>query len=99
MLLDFVKVFVYKYWSFELTAKLVPTNFRKNELIRRQGRAIIQSRIAVNFAKVRKQAKVIYAVRCFEAALKKHAKGGAAVAGDVTVKPKQSGDSTLLGKS
>jgi hypothetical protein len=110
MLLDFVKVFVYKHWSFEVTAKLFPTASRRNEVIRRQGRKVIKARIDVNIEKVRKAMKLIYAVRCFEAGLLLKNKGaemkgkGAEVKKVVEEKkveeekPKVSGEESTLGK-
>ncbi|CAG8844040.1 30988_t:CDS:1, partial [Racocetra persica] len=52
--LDFVKVNVFKYWSFELTAKLVPTPARKNKLRDRKIDQIHRERVSQTIAKVRK---------------------------------------------
>jgi len=65
MLLDLVKVFVIKQWSFELTAKLWPSPKRKAELCRRQDRAAVLKRFRLNVDKLRKVSKCIYAVKCF----------------------------------
>jgi len=54
MILDIVKVFVIKNWSFEVTAKLFPVKSRRAELARRKGRAIIYKRVQGNWDKVRK---------------------------------------------
>lgn len=69
MLLDFVKVAIYKYWNFELTAILWPSKFRRDQVKLRRGRKIIHARIQKNIDKIRRQAKVIFAVRAFETRL------------------------------
>lgn len=79
MLLDFVKVFVYRHWNFELTAKLWPSKYRRDRVKLMKGRKIIKARIDANFAKVRKQIKMIYAVRAFEEGLKKNGKSAATI--------------------
>jgi H+-transporting ATPase len=52
--LDFVKVQLFKYWSFELTATLWPSKTRKTKLQDRKSNAISQARISQNISKVRK---------------------------------------------
>jgi H+-transporting ATPase len=89
MLLDFVKVFVYKHWSFDMTAKMFPTNSRRAEVVRRNGRKIIKARIDRNFDRVRAQSKMIWAAKCFVEAGK--ARGVKEVA-------KVSEDKSTLGK-
>ena len=65
MLLDVVKVYTFKLWSFELTAKLWPSQKHKEKLAKRQARQIINDRSAKNWKKVRKASKVIYAASAF----------------------------------
>lgn len=36
MILDFVKVQIFRYWSFEMTAKMVPTKARRAKLANRK---------------------------------------------------------------
>jgi H+-transporting ATPase len=66
IVLDLVKVFVIKKWSFELTAKLWPTTKRKQELVRRQERAVVVKRYQRNVAKLRKCVRVIYCISLFK---------------------------------
>ena len=65
MLLDVVKVYVFRLWSFELTAKLWPSNARKQKLANRKARKIIDDRVEANFEKVRRAARTINAVNAF----------------------------------
>ncbi|KAJ3307814.1 hypothetical protein HDV04_002534 [Boothiomyces sp. JEL0838] len=66
MLLDIVKVYTFKVWSFELTAKLWPSKARKEKLAKKQARKIIEDRVNNNFHKVRRAARVINAVSAFQ---------------------------------
>ncbi|EXX79171.1 H(+)-exporting P2-type ATPase PMA1 [Rhizophagus irregularis DAOM 197198w] len=52
--LDFVKVQLFRYWSFELTAKLWPSKTRRTKLQDRKAYAINHARIVGNISKVRK---------------------------------------------
>lgn len=52
MLLDFVKVYVFRRWNFELTAKLVPTPKRKDKLVNRGKEAIIRGKLENNWQKI-----------------------------------------------
>lgn len=52
--LDFVKVQLFRYWSFELTAKLWPSKTRRTKLQDRKAYAISHARIVSNISKVRK---------------------------------------------
>ncbi|CAG8521989.1 8116_t:CDS:2 [Acaulospora morrowiae] len=64
--LDFVKVNLFKYWSFEMTAKVWPSPSRKRKLRNRKADAHQRKRVLANFAKVRKvvlMSKVILAFR------------------------------------
>ncbi|CAG8625549.1 21795_t:CDS:2 [Cetraspora pellucida] len=66
LVLDFVKVMVFRYWSFELTARLWPTPSRKKKLRNRHERHIFEANISRNVKKVRKvvlMSKVIVALR------------------------------------
>jgi len=54
VVLDFVKVQLFRYWSFELTAKLWPSKSRRTKLQNRKTNAINQARISINISKVRK---------------------------------------------
>ena len=71
MVLDLVKVFVIKQWSFELTAKLWPSPKRRSELERRQDRACVVKRYRKNVVRVRVACKAIYASKVFSLGLKK----------------------------
>ncbi|KAF9355533.1 hypothetical protein BGX26_006439 [Mortierella sp. AD094] len=51
--LDFVKVFIFKQWSFEFTAHAWPTKARKEKLAARKARAIQQKRVWTSIDKVR----------------------------------------------
>jgi H+-transporting ATPase len=65
MLLDIVKVYTFKWWSFELTAKLWPSQSHGEKLTRRQARKQIDDRVKSNFSKVRKAVNTINAVHAF----------------------------------
>ncbi|KAJ3269323.1 hypothetical protein HDV01_001567 [Terramyces sp. JEL0728] len=66
MLLDIVKVYTFKFWSFELTAKLWPSKARKEKLAKKQARKIVEDRVNANFHKVRRAARVINAIGAFQ---------------------------------
>ncbi|PVZ98744.1 hypothetical protein BB558_005251 [Smittium angustum] len=51
--LDFVKVYVMRFWSFELTVKLWPSKSRKFKLAHKKLRAAIVARTSSNVQKVR----------------------------------------------
>jgi len=53
MILDIVKVAVFRAWSFELTATLWPTPARRRKLANRKAQAIVKARVTVNIDKVR----------------------------------------------
>jgi H+-transporting ATPase len=65
--LDAVKVLVFRIWSFEFTAKLLPTPARKRKLEQRKARAIVEARVTHNIARVKKALTVTEAVRAFSA--------------------------------
>ncbi|KAJ1820077.1 hypothetical protein GGH91_002251 [Coemansia sp. RSA 2671] len=68
VVLDAVKVFVFRIWSFELTVKLWPTRARKEKLRHRKERRLVEERVRQNIEKVRKASRVIYAASAFERA-------------------------------
>ncbi|KAK3842513.1 MAG: H(+)-ATPase [Linnemannia gamsii] len=51
--LDFVKVFIFRYWSFEFTAAAWPTKARKDKLQARKVRVIQQQRVWTSIDQVR----------------------------------------------
>jgi len=53
VLIDVCKVFVYRHWNYELTAKLWPSPTRRNEARRRRERAVQLQRIAAIQRKLR----------------------------------------------
>lgn len=52
MILDVVKVYIFRYWSFELTAKLAPTPQRKKKLARREIEYDKKDRVEVSWQKI-----------------------------------------------
>ncbi|KAJ1330359.1 plasma-membrane proton-efflux P-type ATPase [Batrachochytrium salamandrivorans] len=68
--LDAVKVFVIRKWSFELTAKLWPSNSRVSKLHNRQERKIALSRIEENKKKIRKVATIAFVSKVFQEGIK-----------------------------
>lgn len=52
MLLDYVKVYIFKIWSFEMTAKLSPTPSRKRKLQQRKGNEQHRERLENSWQKV-----------------------------------------------
>jgi H+-transporting ATPase len=68
--LDFVKVAIFKYWSFELTARLWPSKSRKTKLHSRKLDASYQIRISRTVAKVRKVITICKVLLAFEHAKK-----------------------------
>jgi hypothetical protein len=65
MALDVVKVMLIKNWSFELTAKLWPSNKNKEKLKTRQERASLLERVDNNVSKLRKAVLMSTAVAAF----------------------------------
>lgn len=53
VILDFVKVVVFKFWSFEFTAKAWPTPKRRTKLANKKRDAIIRKRLIINISKIR----------------------------------------------
>ncbi|RUS32166.1 hypothetical protein BC938DRAFT_476125 [Jimgerdemannia flammicorona] len=58
LFLDIIKVQIFKYWNFELTAKLVPTPARKAKLAARKAEATQHERVMGNWKKAQKIAKM-----------------------------------------
>ncbi|KAJ1749898.1 hypothetical protein LPJ79_003335 [Coemansia sp. RSA 1821] len=65
VVLDAVKVFVFRMWSFELTVKLWPTRARKERLRHKKERLIIDERVRMNVARIRAISKAISAADAF----------------------------------
>ncbi|KAI8872980.1 H(+)-ATPase [Ramicandelaber brevisporus] len=63
MVLDVVKVFVIRTWSFEMTAKLWPTKARKEKLAKRRAEAIVQARIHANLEKIKEPMPTVHEAR------------------------------------
>jgi H+-transporting ATPase len=68
--LDFVKVQLFKRWSFELTAKAWPSKARRTKLHNRKVDAVNQERISRNVSKVRKVILISKVLLAFEHAKK-----------------------------
>ncbi|KAF8920934.1 hypothetical protein BGZ58_004216, partial [Dissophora ornata] len=66
ILLDFVKVQIFKLWSFELTATFVPTSVRRHKLADRKAAKIQQERVWGSVDKVRKIAVMAAVVSSFQ---------------------------------
>ncbi|KAJ1659708.1 hypothetical protein IWQ61_001261 [Dispira simplex] len=62
MVLDVVKVWFIRVWSFELTATLWPTKTRRNKLTNRKEQAEVLKRVNHNVNRVRTVSKALYAV-------------------------------------
>jgi H+-transporting ATPase len=65
MILDIVKVLIFKNWSFELTAKLWPTPTRKRKLAQRKEKEVHKARVEKNIRKLKAVAKSINACSAF----------------------------------
>ncbi|ORX47509.1 H(+)-ATPase [Hesseltinella vesiculosa] len=66
MFLDVVKVYCFRYWSFEMTAKVVPTKGRKTKLINRQADDEYKERVRASWNKINHTLKahdIAYAFR------------------------------------
>ncbi|KAF9206376.1 hypothetical protein BGZ49_002572 [Haplosporangium sp. Z 27] len=66
IVLDVVKVQIFKIWSFELTAKFVPTNARRSKLADRKADKIQQDRVWGSIDQVRKIAVMTAVVSSFQ---------------------------------
>jgi H+-transporting ATPase len=65
MLLDVVKVYTFKFWSFELTASLWPVPSRREKLKQRKAKAILDARVNSNIAKLKRAVVLNSAARAF----------------------------------
>ncbi|KAI1313462.1 hypothetical protein EDD11_002522 [Mortierella claussenii] len=79
IILDVVKVLIFKHWSFELTATLVPTSARRHKLAERKATKIQQERVWNSINQVRKVAVMTAVVSSFQE--KTHAEPVAIVEG------------------
>lgn len=52
MLLDFIKVYVFRRWNYKLTAQLVPTKGRKEKQTNREKEAIVRQNLEDNWGKI-----------------------------------------------
>ncbi|OLY77928.1 putative cation-transporting ATPase [Smittium mucronatum] len=64
--LDVVKVYVMRYWSFELTVRMFPTKARREKLAKMKVRAAIAHRAAHSISKMRKATILAFAVTALE---------------------------------
>ncbi|KAI9223150.1 H(+)-ATPase [Blastocladiella britannica] len=64
--LDLVKVFIFRIWSFELTAKMLPTKFRTDKLAARKADAIRHERVTRNWNKVKASMKLFKVIVAFK---------------------------------
>ncbi|KAI8902417.1 hypothetical protein BC833DRAFT_616706 [Globomyces pollinis-pini] len=66
MLLDIVKVYVFKSWSFEFTARVWPTSAQKEKLAKKIARKIVVDRVTKNIKKAKKVLLLVKAVNAFK---------------------------------
>ncbi|CAO3650557.1 unnamed protein product [Mucor hiemalis] len=66
MVMDVVKVWMFKRWSFELTAKLSPTPKRKAKLAKRKAEAIVSRRLEHTWKKVQDPVEAHQIVAAFK---------------------------------
>ncbi|PVV03899.1 hypothetical protein BB560_001613 [Smittium megazygosporum] len=66
MVLDVVKVYVMRFWSFELTVRLWPTKARNQKLAKVKARKAIVNRVASNVEKLRHVVQLGYAACLLE---------------------------------
>ncbi|ORX92534.1 plasma-membrane proton-e [Basidiobolus meristosporus CBS 931.73] len=66
VVLDFVKVFMFRIWSFELTAKLWPTPTRRRKLSARKIEKELNTRVTSNIEKVRTAVRAIHAINLLQ---------------------------------
>jgi H+-transporting ATPase len=64
--MDVVKVWVYRAWSFELTARLVPTRARVSKLKQRAELRILSQRVARNVERARNVLRIINVLQHFK---------------------------------
>jgi hypothetical protein len=70
MLLDIVKVYLIRNWSFEMTAKLWPSRKNKAKLKSRQERASLLQRVDSNVTRLKKAVTMARVVSAFKGGLK-----------------------------
>jgi hypothetical protein len=66
VVMDVVKVWVYRAWSFELTARLVPTRARVSKLKQRAELRILSQRVARNVERARNVLRIINVLQHFK---------------------------------
>ncbi|KAF9158939.1 hypothetical protein DFQ26_007089 [Actinomortierella ambigua] len=66
VLLDFVKVFIFRHWSFEFTARAWPTKERREKLAARNIRVIQQKHVWASIDEVRKVGLKIKVINAFK---------------------------------
>ncbi|CAG8435911.1 683_t:CDS:10 [Funneliformis caledonium] len=66
--LDFIKVLIFKNWSFELTARLWPTSKRRTKLAVRKEQHAKNKRVNENFSRLRKVLIVMRVIKNFREA-------------------------------
>jgi H+-transporting ATPase len=72
VILDVVKVYVMRYWSFELTARLWPSPARRKKLADRRAQDARTKRVAINLEKVRKVVRMSSVLVAFANAKKQN---------------------------
>jgi hypothetical protein len=66
MLLDFVKVWILRSWSFELTAKLWPTPGRRARVRQRELTRRRRENAQLNWSRVAKAARIVQIAKAFQ---------------------------------
>ncbi|CAI2173281.1 16253_t:CDS:10 [Funneliformis geosporum] len=66
--LDFIKVLIFKHWSFELTARLWPTSKQRKKLAVRKSQREKNKKVSENFSKLKKVLIMTRVIRRFRAA-------------------------------
>lgn len=66
MLLDFVKVWIFKSWSFELTARLWPTPGRRARVRQRESNRRRRENAQYNWSRVANVARTVQVAKAFQ---------------------------------
>jgi H+-transporting ATPase len=66
VLLDFVKVFIFRHWSFEFTARVWPTKMRREKLAARKVRKVQQERVWTSIDSVRQTGLKLKVLEAFK---------------------------------
>ncbi|KAF7722581.1 hypothetical protein EC973_002934 [Apophysomyces ossiformis] len=66
MILDVVKVYIFRYWSFELTAKLAPTPQRRQKLHHREIEYSKKDRVDLSWKKIHRTAELFQVIAAFQ---------------------------------